>query len=151
MFYSEYESFLQEKYPSLKSHADLSFSSRNLVTPYEVPLPKEVLQKCIRFVQLTFKIAHLKAYEEAIRKFCYPEDQGILDASVNNFSVLMGYDFHIINNQPYLIEINTNSSGFLFAAALKELKTGDTEPLKKLKASFLKENAFPEKLSVILD
>jgi hypothetical protein len=62
-----------------------------------------------RTVELLFGIAHSKSYQAVV-------DAGVDPVATHepeNFGVLMGYDFHLTDAGPRLIEINTNAGGSL--------------------------------------
>jgi hypothetical protein len=62
-----------------------------------------------RAVELLFRVAHSEAYRELV-------DSGIDPLRTHepgNFGVMMGYDFHMTEAGPRLIEINTNAGGAL--------------------------------------
>jgi hypothetical protein len=62
-----------------------------------------------RTVELLFGIAHSKSYQAVVDAGADP----VATHEPGNFGVLMGYDFHLTNAGPRLIEINTNAGGSL--------------------------------------
>lgn len=81
------------------------------ISPYSVNLPRSALKQMIGVVH------NLQLLSE---KTDYPWQLPMLPASaridVQYFSVLMGYDFHITENEQIkLIEVNTNAGGLWYA------------------------------------
>jgi len=59
----------------------------------------------------------LKAYQSAVGD---RSDDGLLQKQLNTKGLFMGYDFHISDKGPQLIEVNTNAGGGFLAAALQD-------------------------------
>jgi hypothetical protein len=62
-----------------------------------------------RTVELLFQLAHSEAY----RSLVDPGVDSLRAHEPGNFGVMMGYDFHMAEAGPRLIEINTNAGGAL--------------------------------------
>jgi hypothetical protein len=62
-----------------------------------------------RAVELLFRVAHSEPYRALVE----PGGDPIQGHEPGNFGVMMGYDFHMTEAGPRLIEINTNAGGAL--------------------------------------
>jgi hypothetical protein len=84
----------------------------HLAIPYArtaIALEAEHSTQIERAVALLFRIAHAPPYQELA-------DAGVEGVRIHapgNFGVMMGYDFHMTEAGPRLIEINTNAGGAL--------------------------------------
>ena len=94
-------------YPRLDRKQFDSLVSDNLLSPFQVELPRSILKQAESAVSVFFDLRKVPRYvsrhsmELMQRKI---EDPG-------NFSILMSYDFHIdAQRQLKLIEVNTNAS-----------------------------------------
>ena len=143
-----YQQFLKKEYPSaycfLKDHLwePIFFSE-------PVPLSKTIYRQIEQIVKKLYQLKNKKEYQHSLvapnisGKNLYPNISDWLKIILNNKhqdSVLMAYDFHIHNNSPQLIEVNTNASSFLLVNSLYQFKN---KPYKKaledLKQSFKQE------------
>ncbi len=98
---------LQKQHPDLASEDLNGLISENLLSPFEVHLPKDILSQAQQFVKAVFGLRSSKNYLEALQ----PEilRRGLKDPG--NKSILMSYDFHVdADGALKLIEINTNAS-----------------------------------------
>lgn len=92
-----------------------------LISKFAIDFPKEKLKVVQETIKTLFAEAHKPDYiQEKIRHYearGQKKEVQILQHSINNFSILMAYDFHYepVTGQLSLIEINTNASGFLFS------------------------------------
>jgi len=93
----------------------------------------------IRTVRLLHKISENPAYQALLK------DNLSANAQFNpgHYSVMMGYDFHISESGPKLIEVNTNAGGIWYAQlCYNPLATGFTERLgSRLLSTFIEEFA----------
>jgi hypothetical protein len=62
-----------------------------------------------RAVELLFRVAHSESYRELVDRGVDP----LRTHEPGNFGVMMGYDFHMTEAGPRLIEVNTNAGGAL--------------------------------------
>ncbi|MBF0274032.1 MAG: hypothetical protein HQK84_02245 [Nitrospinae bacterium] len=76
-------------------------------SPFEVTLPQQTIEKIYQFIRIYFAICHRNSYQMERGKTFFHQQL--------NYSVLMGYDFHITENKIKLIEVNTNAGGALFS------------------------------------
>lgn len=81
------------------------------ISPYPVTLRRKDLRLMVKLVRLLHKFSENRAY------------QALLEASLTetarldpgHYAVMMGFDFHLSETGPKLIEVNTNAGGFWFA------------------------------------
>ena len=135
LFYQEYKKKLYEQYPSVAAE-DLLLSA---VSPFLIPLSKTTVEEISSVVKTLYKMAHSKSYEEAIKT----NQSDYLKINNLDTSLLMSYDFHLDhNNNLKLIEINTQSSGYLVSDLVDQvhgLKQESEQSLLSLKKSFEQE------------
>jgi len=82
------------------------------VSPHSVNLSKSVLKQMISVVHGLQQLSEIPDYSNALIDL-----QHNAQVSSKNYSVLMGYDFHITDTQQVkLIEVNTNAGGLWFAS-----------------------------------
>ena len=81
------------------------------ISPYSVNLSRSLLKQMIAVVHSLQNLCDTLRYPELL-----PELQDTARTNPRHYSVLMGYDFHITEEQQVkLIEVNTNSGGLWFA------------------------------------
>lgn len=124
---NEFISSLKSRYPDLASASLEDLISENLLSPFVIQLPADILKQAQDFVRNTFQLRETKAYQEK-----YSEQLNKLGLKdPGNKSIAMSYDFHVNSeNQLKLIEVNTNASflalGFeMYTAAGVELPIKD--------------------------
>lgn len=86
------------------------------ISPYTVNLPRRILKQMIRVVRTLQTLSETPDYPAYLPELS-------INARINtkHFSVLMGYDFHITENQQAkLIEVNTNAGGLWYACRCYE-------------------------------
>ena len=135
-FYARYREFSATQYPSTAAGRCKDFE--NALFPEIVFIPRKkilpVIQKAVAAAE-NIKRAPL---QESLKNFKPPE--GVFLNHPQD-SVLMSFDFHLSGEgRPLLVEVNTNSSGFLIANSLFQyhgLEHGSA--LAKLKFSFQEE------------
>lgn len=76
-----------------------------------VYLPRQDLTSMIRLMRTLHRLAHLSSYQNWIKD----ELPFVAHFNPNHESVMMGYDFHLTDQGPKLIEVNTNAGGGLLA------------------------------------
>jgi hypothetical protein len=84
---------------------------RESVTTCPVDLPRPALAGMIRLVRTLFRLSRNPAYRA--RVLSQVPETARFDPGHN--AVMMGYDFHLENDRPRLIEVNTNAGGGLLA------------------------------------
>ncbi len=77
------------------------------ISPLRVTLKKQDLQQMLALLRLSWKLQENAAYQRLIGPEL-PESARFIPG---NSGVMMGYDFHLTNEGPRLIEINTNAGG----------------------------------------
>jgi hypothetical protein len=100
--------------------ADPEFATRylkprdHLFSDVPVFIAKEQFERMAAVIQMIEGVARLPGYREAVSKWA-PEIAGF---DPGPRGVLMGYDFHISEDGPRLIEVNTNAGGAFLVAHL---------------------------------
>ncbi len=85
--------------------------SPNLFSPFRLSLPRAQFDKVISIIQSFYRLRDAPEYQQFLRPLA--QEKEIIDPG--NKSVLMGFDFHIMDSgQIKLIEINTNASQMIF-------------------------------------
>ncbi len=84
---------------------------RDILVPQHVDLPRGALLQMMRLVRVLVRLSALPAYRAAIVKDLPPS--ALFDPG--HHAVMMGYDFHLTDQGPRLIEVNTNAGGALLA------------------------------------
>lgn len=137
-FYKQLEQKAREAFPNLAAETQVSWDY--LVSPLEIELPQSVQS----FVSEAIKVAYKASRQEKYTQNIQGAPKEILDCKVKNHSVLMAYDFHTTENgEAYLVEVNTNASGYIFASLMEATHRDsallDSPEIKNLKESFFKE------------
>jgi len=136
-FYKAIQEQSRKLSPSLGGLAEVSWD--HLLSPIEIKLPKQVLANAKTAIEAFYRVSRLPAY---------PGNLGPVPAVCArppaNRSVLMAYDFHTNEEgECFLVEINTNASGFMLAGLMNAVKTGanaeDFPPFEDLFSSFANE------------
>ncbi len=99
-----------------------------------VHLPRQDLIKMIRFVRTVYHFSQLPAYQKQVET----ELPTIACFNPEHDAVMMGYDFHLTDQGPQLIEINTNAGGGMlaFRANYPEVSENDA-PSKKMQNTLI--------------
>jgi len=109
------------------------------ISPYPVALQRKDLRLMIKLARLLHKLSENRVYQALLA------DDLTETARLNpgHYSVMMGFDFHLTETGPKLIEVNTNAGGFWFAclAANPWGQDFDGRIGERLLASFLTEYA----------
>ncbi len=137
-FYRKLEQLALQLFPGLGG-LEAQPSWDHLLSPLELKLPRIVLENAAAAVRTLHAISRREAYAAALEPV-----RGISDVQPAHESVLMAYDFHTTENGDcYLVEVNTNASGFLLASLMDMVHTetpvNDYLPLKRLQESFKSE------------
>lgn len=139
-----YSEFLLSQFPELtqtSSAAGHNFADlidENLLSPFTLSLPKEILKSIERTIKTLFQIRKKKEYSHWLEQ---RYKKNIFDPG--NASMFMSYDFHLDTTKtPKIIEINTNAAflglGYFFYEYLKTSTELDFK-ISDLKSNFLKE------------
>ena len=139
-FYKQAHGLLQQQWPSTKNQ---EIDLRNLIAPLDLKLPKAILEKAQKAVEVLSGLPKNPVYYQHVAQGEGVEFfKNVSPSMKKQNSILMAYDFHCdADGNIGLIEINTNAAGFMLASLAQqthEIKTAETS-LEKLKAAFLKE------------
>jgi len=86
------------------------------ISPHTVNLSRHALKQMIRVVHDLQNLSENPQYPDKL-----PELANLAQVQAQNYSVLMGYDFHVTETQEAkLIEVNTNAGGLWFACGIKD-------------------------------
>jgi hypothetical protein len=77
-----------------------------------VDLPARALRRMIRLVQLLDRVSRQPAYHSLV----YPQVPDNARFNPGHDAVMMCYDFHLAEDRPRLIEVNSNAGGGLLAS-----------------------------------
>ncbi len=104
-------------------------------------LPRPALGQMLRLVRLLYRLSQSQEYRQAV----YPQLPEIARFDPGHAALMMGYDFHLTDAGPRLIEVNTNAGGG-YIAWLSEAQSHPDFPVrlsrrlqKRLLASFQQE------------
>lgn len=104
-------------------------------------LPRKDLRQMMELVRLVFRLSQADAY----RQLVYPQLPEVCRFDPGHASLMMGYDFHLTEDGPRLIEVNTNAGGG-YIAWLSEAQAQGHDPInlsqrikERLFASFQQE------------
>jgi len=122
------------------------------VSPHIVTVPRAALREMLRLQRTLERLAALPGYRQRLHDLL-PETARFDPGTA---SVLMGYDFHLTDTGPRLIEVNTNAGGGLLAlqAALgaePSLPPRLEARLKSMFASALPTGRLPQRVAIIDD
>ncbi len=81
------------------------------ISPLRVPLKKDDLYQMLALLRLSWKLQRSAAYQQLVAHDL-PDSALFMSG---NAGVMMGYDFHLTDDGPRLIEINTNAGGAALA------------------------------------
>lgn len=97
-----------------QSVAELLAARPHLFSDTPVFMPANEMGQMLRIVRAIESVAALPAYQKAV----LARAQGIATYNPGPLGVFMGYDFHLTDQGPRLIEINTNAGGAFLNALL---------------------------------
>jgi len=122
------------------------------VSPHTVNLPRAALRDMLRLQRTLEQLSRLPGY----RRLLHDQLPETARFDPGTASVLMGYDFHLTDAGPRLIEVNTNAGGGLFAlqAALgaePQLPARLEQRLRAMFSAALPANRMPQRLVVLDD
>lgn len=78
-----------------------------LVSRIPVRLPYGDLRKMLKLVRITYALSQLQDYQELV----LPQLPETARFDPGHAALMMGYDFHLTDDGPRLIEVNTNAGG----------------------------------------
>ncbi len=88
------------------------------ISSVTVNLPRHDLRQMLRLVRLLFHMSQSKTYRELV----FPDLPEVARFDPGHAALMMGYDFHLTEQGPRLIEVNTNAGG-AYIAWLSEQQT----------------------------
>src|SRR4051794_16659935 len=107
-FYRQITPLVDTDFPSVKEVASVTWD--HLISPYTIDLPNAVLEKASLAIQSLYRLSRKKSYQQLL------ESGSRVPSEIKNDSILMAYDFHTsAEGGAWLVEINTNASGFLIS------------------------------------
>ena len=134
------------------------------ISPLVVGVSQKTAQRISNVVKILYKIALQKPYQKTIQENLQENRAEFLNTDLPEPALLMSYDFHIDSHGDIkLIEVNTNSSGYLISHLVdethitlqKNLNLFRDKGLTSLKAAFKEQwqnffasLAFPHHLSL---
>jgi hypothetical protein len=139
-FYKKLEALTTRMFPGVRELPSVAWD--HLVSPLEVQLPKSVLKNATAAVEALHAVSRRPAYIQKL-----PPVPGVSDVLTGHESALMAYDFHTNEaGECFLVEINTNASGYLIASLMTMAHKDVTdwrefEPLVDLGRAFSEELA----------
>jgi hypothetical protein len=93
-----------------------------VISPHLALLPKAALREMMRVMRVLFALGNLPAYRAQVLPLV-PEAARF---DPGHDAVMMGYDFHLTDQGPRLIEVNTNAGGGLLAYQAQNRSSGDS-------------------------
>jgi hypothetical protein len=109
---------------------------REALSDLTVTLPRRDLRLMIRTVRVLYRLAKGPAYRAAV----LPQLPETARFDPGHDAVMMGYDFHLTDAGPRLIEVNTNAGGALLSA-LAHGASARTDLSEKRQRAFLQQFA----------
>ena len=135
MFYLNYKQKLKSSYPEIqKVQKDLGWE--HVVSPKVLELPHRFLKEIKQLIIYLDKLKNQAFYLDILQA------SGAADWDLNHKqdSVLQAYDFHITEEGPKLIEVNTNGAGFLISHLIYKTQGLESDSyLQALESSFRSE------------
>lgn len=96
--------------------------SENLISPFTVTLPPEVIQKAQKIISLLYNLRQQPSYLQHYQSLI--ADKGLKDPG--NKSIMMSYDFHLDQQQNLkLVEVNTNAAFLILGYEMYRMKGHD--------------------------
>ncbi|MEZ4484475.1 MAG: hypothetical protein R2864_07720 [Syntrophotaleaceae bacterium] len=115
---------------------------QQVISPTVVALPRSALREMVRLMRALYALGHQPAY----RRRVLPQLPEVARFDPGHDAVMMGYDFHLTEEGPRLIEVNTNAGGgFLAYQAQYGSRGGGQAGLDRLQGGFLE--SFSEELA----
>jgi len=81
------------------------------ISPYKAPLSRRQLRQMLEAVRLFYRLQATPGYQRLVE----PELPETARFDPGHDAVMMGYDFHLTEAGPKLIEVNTNAGGAMYA------------------------------------
>jgi hypothetical protein len=95
----------------------------HLFSPHVISIPAAMDARLRTIIAAVETVVALPAYRQAVLGGAAPPARHTPGAR----GVCFGYDFHLVNGEPKLIEINTNAGGWVLNALWGDLRQGDSE------------------------
>lgn len=115
----QFISHLCGKHPTISREALDQLISPQLLSPFEINLPRSILSQAQDFVSACYELREKESY----RDFLSPEIKERAVRDPGNKSILMSYDFHVDSEGSLkLIEINTNASFLALGSEMYHLR-----------------------------
>lgn len=110
------------------------------ISSLPVRLARQHLRQMLAFVRLTYDLSQRESYQQLV----FPQLPEICRFDPGHASLLMGYDFHVSEAGPRLVEVNTNAGGAYIAWHSEQQAGAMSERQEKrlqqrLLASFMRE------------
>lgn len=139
-FYKSIDSQARQLFPSLKDTPEVAWDF--LISPLELKLGRSIFDKAQKAIAALHSVSRRDEYRSKLAPI-----PGISQVSAPNQSVLMAYDFHT-NEQGdcFLVEINTNASGFLLACLMESVHSGT--PVNQLEAMISLRKSFEQEAAL---
>lgn len=113
-FYQRYLEQARKDFPQTsKNHDVAALLNPNLISSQKFEISNKAIEKIKSFIKAIYKLRDTHQYQDQILK-THPlfSEPGFVHSK--NYSVLMSFDFHLTeNDEPKLIEVNTNASSSL--------------------------------------
>jgi len=112
-FEQEFNQYIRQRFPAL-TEPGFHINS-GTVSPHKIEISKSSFSQIKSIVKAIFEVRNILDEQNKL----HTTDQEILDFRTSQYSVLMGYDFHLTQDgTPKLIEINTNAAFALLGDVL---------------------------------
>ncbi len=131
---------LSQDFTALNTEKMGPLVSENLLSPFQVELPANLLKQAQEFVHVVYKIRNSQSYKNLLSSEI--NERGLIDPG--NKAIAMSYDFHVSSDGNLkLIEINTNAS-FLALSHWLYLAHEMAPPVSDFSINEVKENILEE-------
>jgi hypothetical protein len=130
---------LTGQHSSLQKDQLLPLISENLLSPFHVKLPKDILRQAQDFVRSAYQLRQSRSYQENLSSEMAA--QGLQDPG--NKSIVMSYDFHVVGQDIKLIEVNTNASFLALGFEMYQMRQIPL-PIADFRMEEIRENIFEE-------
>lgn len=136
-FYKTIDTDARKRFPGLGEIPEIPWDY--LISPLELKLDRQIFEKAEKAVQTLYHLSRRPEYQARLETV-----PGVTEAAPPNQSVLMAYDFHTTEDGGcYLVEVNTNASGYLLCALMESAHSGtpfdQQATVQDLRASFERE------------
>lgn len=116
---SDFIKHLKISLPGLQNQSLDELISENLISPFSVELPSDILSQAQKVIALLFRLREQRSYQDHYAPLL--KQKNLIDPG--NKSIMMSYDFHVDESQNLkLIEINTNAAFLLLGHLVYTMK-----------------------------